>query len=101
MVEGISFAAFGSMANAARNARASALKQDSEMWWSFEPYKVSTCNVMPAFIVKAWNHSLTSSVSKVPILSRPNFTLKMRNGRPDTSIATRVKASSIGTWTSA
>ena len=71
------------------------------MWWSLVPYSVSTCSVMPAFMAKAWNHSCTSSVSKVPTLSRPNSALNTRNGRPEMSIATRVSASSIGTCTSA
>jgi hypothetical protein len=88
-----------SIANAAQRARQT-LKHDLNMM-SLVPYKVSRCSVMPAFMAKAWNHSCTSSVSKVPILSRPNWTLKTRNGRPDTSIATRVSASSIGRWTSA
>ena len=54
---------------------------------------------MPAFMANAWNHSCTSSVSKAPTLSRPNLALNTRNGRPDTSMATRVSASSIGTCT--
>ena len=34
LVDGTSFAARGSIATAARNARASPLKQDSAIWWS-------------------------------------------------------------------
>ena len=46
---------------------------------------------MPEFIAKAWNHSCTSSVSNEPTLSRTNSALNTRNGRPEMSIATRVK----------
>src|SRR5215467_11147657 len=52
-------------------------------------------------MANAWNHSFTSSVSKVPTLWRVNAALNTRNGRPEMSIATRVSASSIGTCTSA
>ena len=65
LVDGISPAARGSIATAARNARASPLKHDSEIWWLLVPYNVSTCSVTPAFIANAWNHSCTSSVSNV------------------------------------
>ncbi len=43
LVDGTSPAARGSIATAARSARASPLKQDSAMWWSLVPYSV--CDV--------------------------------------------------------
>src|ERR1019366_6885096 len=101
LVDGTSSLARGSIATAARSARARPLKQDSAIWWSFVPYSVSACSVMPEFIAKAWNHSFTSSVSNEPTLSRTNSALNTRNGRPEMSSATRVNASSIGTCTSA
>ena len=47
-------------------------------------------------MAKAWNHSRTSSVSNSPILSRGNSALNTSNGRPEMSITTRVRVSSIG-----
>ena len=79
-----------------RSARATALKQLSAMWWLFAPESVSTCSVSPAFMANARKHSATSSVSKLPIFGVGNVVLNTRNGRPETSTAARVSASSIG-----
>src|SRR5690606_7985808 len=101
LVEGTRPSSRGSRATARRSARARPLKQLSAIWCWLSPYKVSTCSVMPAFMAKAWNHSRTSSVSKVPILSRAKAVRKTRKGRPEMSSATRVSVSSMGRWTSA
>ena len=72
------------------------LKQVSTIWWLFSPYWFHTCSVSPPSWAKAWNHSLNSSVSIVPSLSRVKFTFQIRYGRFDTSSATSVSVSSIG-----
>src|SRR5262249_9955757 len=53
LVEGTSLAARGSIATAARNARAKPLKQDSAIWWSLVPWSVVTCSVTPLFVANA------------------------------------------------
>src|SRR5262249_56639979 len=80
LVEGTSLTARGSIATAARNARAKPLKQDSAIWWSLVPWSVVTCSVTPLLVANAWNHSCTNSVSKLPTLSRTNSALNTTNG---------------------
>ena len=86
-VEGRAPPARGSDSTASRNARATALKAASAMWWLFTPWIMSTCSVMPPCVENAWKNSRTNSVSKVPIFGVGRSTFQTRNGRADKSSA--------------
>ena len=60
----------GSMATAARSARAKALNAASIMWWALVPASTLTCRVMRAALATARKNSSASSWSKPPVAAR-------------------------------
>ena len=95
-MEGISPAAAGSMATAARRLRARLLKVPSMMWWLFCPASCLACRVMSARRANAPRNSSTSWVSKVPTFSVGMARSQHSSPRPERSTAVRISASSMG-----
>src|SRR4051794_8281710 len=91
-------ASVGSIATAARSARANALKAASIMWWAFVPASTVRWRVSRALLDTARKNSSVSSWSKPPVTPGGRTAAsKARYGRPEMSIEHAARASSIGT----
>src|ERR1019366_981007 len=96
LVLGKSRAMRRSRQQAARNARANALKSASILWWLDRPYSVRTCTLARAPRAKPSKKSCTSSACRSPTMRTRTLVSTTADVRPQKSTAAMPSVSSIG-----